>query len=225
MVGKYAYLRLIVLCIFAASPVAGQKKQVFTGMLEYKISVRDTSMRTLIPDNKMIVYTNDTITRIENFTMQLGKQIAIKHMILGKSYLLIDTEIGNFAIQMDAPDSTSADSTRISDYSFKKKWFRTKVLGKKAKRMEVSHPAFSEPVRFLYFKGYSTGIVDTFEELPGLPVKYSIATPDMVLDYELVKMNEYAPNRDLFGIPSDYERITFNDFMDRMIDNQKNMAP
>ena len=46
---------------------------------------------------------------------------------------------------------------------------------------------------------------------------------DAVLDYELVKMSEYTPERDLFGIPDDFERISFNDFMDRLIDSQENM--
>ena len=89
--------------------------------------------------------------------------------------------------------------------------------------MLVSHADFEEPIEFLYLKGYSNKIVDTYEEVPGLPVKYSIPMTDAVLDYELVKMSEYTPERDLFGIPDDFERISFNDFMDRLIDSQENM--
>jgi len=205
-----------------------QNKKHFTGMLEYRISIRDTAMGNMMPVNKMVVYTNDTIVRIENYTQNLGKQVAIKHMTKGKSYLLLETDFGNFALQMDADEELSSepnpnDTATVAEYAFKKKCLKKRLLGRKAKRMLVSHADFEEPIEFLYLKGYSNKIVDTYEEVPGLPVKYSIPMTDAVLDYELVKMSEYTPERDLFGIPDDFERISFNDFMDRLIDSQENM--
>jgi hypothetical protein len=64
-----------------------------------------------------------------------------------------------------------------------------------------------------------------YSEIPGLPVRYSVPMTDATLDYELVKMSEYTPDRDLFGIPDDFERISFNDFMDRLIDSKETMNP
>ncbi len=195
-------------------------------MLEYKISVRDTNLRKLVPDNAMRLYTNDTITRIENFSPQLGSQISIRHMKLNKSYLLLTVEdTMNFAIKTDLNDTDSLPKT--SQYTYEKKWGKKKMLGMRAKRILVSHPDFEEPIEFLYVKKYSREYLNTHEAIPGLLIKYSVSTPDGVLDYELVEMRSFMPNRDLFGIPSDYKKVTFDAFMDYMFpastpDNNKN---
>jgi hypothetical protein len=201
-----------------------KKTKTFTGMLEYKISVRDSALRDLVPDNRMIVYTNDTIVRVENFTQNLGQQIAIKHMLLDKSYLMLDTEFGKYAIQMDESegqkDQQARDTTpsEMDQFVFDKKCGKTRMQGHKMKRVMVSHPQFKEPIEFLYMKGYSRKIVDAYPEIEGIPTKYSVITPDAIFDYTLEKISEYSPEQDLFGIPSDFERISFDEFMDKLID-------
>lgn len=220
---------LLITLVFTL-PMAGfsqsKKTKTFTGMLEYKISVRDSALRELVPDNRMIVYTNDTIVRIENFTHNLGQQIAIKHMLLDKSYLLLDTDFGKYAIQMDesmeqetakASDTTTAE---IDKFEFDKKCGKTRILGRKMSRLMVSHPDFEEPIEFLYLKGYSSEIVNAYQKINGIPTKYSVITPDAIFDYELVKINEYTPENDLFGIPSDFKRVSFDEFMDKMIESK-----
>ena len=57
--------------------------------------------------------------------------------------------------------------------------------------------------------------------IPGLLVKYSIATPNGILDYELVKLERYLPSQDLFGIPLDYERVSIDSFLEQMMDARK----
>lgn len=223
---------VLIFTLFLALPLLsfGQSKRTktFTGMLEYKISVRDSSLKALVPDNRMIVYTNDTITRIENFTDNLGRQIAIKHMAMSKSYLLLETNFGKYAIQMDESEAQKAkqasDSTVTSaknEFEFKNKCGRKKLLGRKMNRVMVAHKDFEEPIEFLYLKGYSTEIVDAYPEINGIPTKYSVITPDAIFDYELVKISEYTPDRDLFGIPSDFERISFDGFMDKLIESKE----
>lgn len=209
------------LLIFCFSTNA-QKKKSFVGMLEYKITVADTSLSHLVPENKMIVYSNDTIVRIENFTQHLGKQVTIRHMVLNKSYLLVETPFGKYAIRADHNEIDSAKANQPSKYTFTKKHWKRKILGKKANRMEVSHEYFEEPVEMLYLKGYSSKLLDAFDDVEGLPVKYTVATADANFKYELVKMSEYTPNNDLFGIPSDYEKIGFDEFMDKMIESKSN---
>lgn len=204
---------ILSLTIIQTAPCYGQKKEPFTGMLEYKVTMRDTSLRSLVPDNTMILYSNDTISRMENFTQQLGKQVVIRHMELNKSYILIESKAGNFAIKMVDSDS----STYKSKYVFSKKMGKRRILGRKAKRLVATHPSFGEEIEFLYLKNYDNKYLNNFDEAPGLLVKYSVVTPDGIVDYELVKMSEYSPNRDLFGIPSDYEKVTIDEFMDRIL--------
>lgn len=223
---NFTLLITLVLALPLTSFSQIKKTKSFSGMLEYKISVRDSAFRNLIPDNRMVVYTNDTIVRIENFTDNLGNQIAIKHLLMDKSYLLLDTDFGKFAIQMDeskdqekaqANDTTAA---KQDNYVFKKKCGKKRLLGRKMNRLMVSNPDFGEPIEFLYLKGYSSEIVNAYPEINGIPAKYSVITPDAIFNYELVKINEYTPKHDLFGIPSDFERVSFNDFMDKLIDSK-----
>lgn len=221
---KY-FLILTLLFSFGNTSFAQKAKKSFTGMLQYKIVVADTSLRDLVPENKMIVYTNDTIVRIENFTSQLGKQVTIRHMVLNKSYLLLDMPFGKFAIQTDNSEEDTTAINPEKKYTVDTKCRRRKILGRKANRAEVSHKGFETPVEFLYLKDYSSQILNSFEDLPGLPVKYSIVTPDAIFNYELTKMSEYSPDSDLFGIPSDYQKISFEEFMDQLIESKAGMTP
>ena len=210
-------------CLLSVSSYSQKKTKEFTGMLEYRISPRDTSLQGLVDDNSMVIYTNDTITRMENFTGSLGKQTTIRHMGLNKSYLMIDvSDTMRFAIQTDLNLTDSLK--KLTKYTFEKKLFKRKILGMKAKRMMVNHPDFEEPIEFLYLKKYSREYINNFEFIPGLLVKYSVVTPDGVLDYELVKFSQYTPDRDLFGVPSNYKRVSFDEFMDQMLEI-RNLTP
>lgn len=208
-------LLILVTLLFAPPGFGQKKKKPFTGMLEYNIVMRDTALRKLVPANAMRLYTNDTLARMENFSPQLGSQTTIRHMELNKSYLLLTVQDSvNFAIKTDL---NKADTGQVvSKYTFEKKCFKKKHLGMRANRIMVDHPDFDEPIEFLYLKKYSRKYLNNFDGIPGLLIKYSVATPDGVLDYELVQKRDYMPNRDLFGIPSDYRKVTFDEFMDFM---------
>lgn len=215
---KRLYFALVIITlILINSNAIAQKTQRFTGMLEYKISVHDTAMRSLFPENSMIIYSNDTITRIENFTSQLGKQVVLRHMELKKSYLLLDTQAGKFAIRTDESKTKQDSTVAKREFTFAKKGGKRKIVNRKAKRMMVSHPEFETPIEFLYFKKISNKYSTFYTEMPGLPVKFSVPTADGIVDYELVKMSQYTPNHDLFGVPSDHQLVTFDEFLEKMV--------
>ncbi len=210
------FLRPLLIVLILSPIVFGQKP--FQGMLEYKITARDTNLRQLLPDNRMVIFTNDTISRTENFTPSLGRQVFIRHMELDKGYILVETTMGNFAIkQLPVADSLKTNSK----YSFKKKMFKRKILGMKANRMMVSHKEFEGEIEFLYLKRYANKYLNNFPEIPGLLVKFSIVTVDGVLDYELIRFSKYHPDRNLFGIPSDYKRVTMDEFLDIILGTQE----
>lgn len=213
---------IAIICLFSLSSY-GQKKKQFTGMLEYSLSQTDTATNKTQLLNSMILYTNDTITRMENFTGQLGKQVTIRHIEMNKSYLLIEvTDSAKFAIKTNLNVSDSL--RKATNYTFKKKMFKKKIMGMRANRMIVDHPDFAEPIEFLYLKKYSREYLNNFPAIPGLLVKYSVVTPNGVMDYELVKFSQYTVNRDLFGIPSDFQKVTIDEFMDQMLD-LRNLTP
>lgn len=193
-------------------------------MLEYKISIHDTSLVGLVPDNAMRVYTDDTIARMENYSQQLGSQISIRHMEMNKSYLLLTVQdTVHFAIRTNLNDSDTVKTT--SRYTFDKKLFGKRYMGFHTKRVMVGHPDFAEPIEFLYIKKYSKKYLNNFDEIPGLLVKYSVPTPDGVMDYSLVGIKNYMPDRNLFGIPADYKKVSFDEFMDYMFPASESGEP
>ncbi|MES2799910.1 MAG: hypothetical protein V4638_07825 [Bacteroidota bacterium] len=202
--------------LLALLPIIGfsQKKQEpFIGKLVYSIEIDDTNFRELYPPKQMVVYSNDTITRIENMSDQLGKQVLLKHLVLNKSFLLIETPGQNFAIKTDFGDVEK----KPSKYSFKKKMGKRKIADIKASRLLISHPDMKVNREFLYLKNYSPKYINAFEELPGLPVLYYIITEDGVFKYTLKSIELAEPKRDLFGIPSDFKKVTMDEFMEYIL--------
>ena len=78
---------------------------------------------------------------------------------------------------------------------------------------------------FLYLKKHPNKYLNNSPEIPGLLIRYSVVTVDGILDYELVRFNEYTPNRDLFGIPSDYKKVTIDEFMDEILNTKAPEIP
>jgi hypothetical protein len=208
---------LILLFILIPVITFSQKKEGFSGKLVYTISICDTNLAKFIPPKQMVIYTDDTLLRIENQTDQLGKQVIIKHMVLNKSYLLLDLPVGSYAVQTDH----NVEKQDSFPYTYKKRWGKREICGLKANRLKVSHDIFPEPLEFLYIKKYSNKYINTFENFPGLPVRYYIATVDGIFLYELTSIEITKPDHDLFGIPSNYKRVTFDQFMDELFKMQE----
>jgi len=68
---------------------------------------------------------------------------------------------------------------------------------------------------------YSNKYINTLENFPGLPVRYYIATVDGIYRYELTSIEFSKPEKDRFGIPSNYKRMTFDQFMDELFKMQE----
>jgi hypothetical protein len=125
--------------------------------------------------------------------------------------------VNNYAIQTDHND----DNEVKYPYSYTSKWGKHKIQGMKAKRLMVSHENFKEPLEFWYFPKFSPKYINTLENFPGLPLLYYISSVDGTYVYRLISIESYTPNHDLFGIPSDYKRVTFDDFLNETLQYQQ----
>ncbi len=207
-------MRIVTLFLFLISTaVFSQKFEPFSGKLTYDVVICDTNLQRLIPAQKMIIYTNDTLIRIENQTEKFGTQAVIKHMILNKSYLLLLTEMGKYAIQTDH----TLQQKDTLPYQFKKKWGSKKLCGIRMKKAKVSRNGFEEDQIFLYWKNKSPKYLNNFENAPGLPTRYFIPSPDGIYKYELIDIQYYMPDFNLFGIDSSYKRVSFDEFLNIML--------
>lgn len=187
----------------------------FEGILVYKITTTDTSLTNIIPPTYMVVATNDTLVRIENTSMTFGDQIVIKHTILNKSYLLIDTGKKKYAIQTDRNKQNT--TVEKIEYELKRKREKITICNLPANKLVITNPKTQNSTIVYYYKNYSNKYIDAYNESPGLPVLFFLDTPDGQMKYELIEMTSKKVNKDLFGIPSDYQKTTFEDFMNELV--------
>lgn len=214
-------MRFIFFLFFSCTCLA-QTHEPFQGKLVYSIEMVDTAMQKYIPTRTMIVYTNDTIVRIENETAQLGKQVVIKHTLLKKSILLLQNGNTKYAIQTDlSKEEKPKNDTIKPTYTYKKKLGKRKILGMKANRLLMISKTQKTSLEILYLKQYSSKYIDAYGDVPGLPVRYFLNTDDGVVVYTLVYIEKKVVNRDLFGIPSDYKKVTFDQFLDEVLEQRK----
>jgi hypothetical protein len=202
-------------CIFSFD-FFSQQFEPFVGKLTYSINIADTSLSAYFPEKKMVIYTNDSLLRIENYTEEFGVQVLIKHLVLNKSYLLLALDKGKFAIQTNHQNETQ-DSSR---YQIEKKRGKTKICGINAKKIIIHHADLAKEEAFYYFKNISPKYLNAFPEFPGLPVVYYLNSEFGLLKYQLIEIDEAVPNYDLFGIPSDFKKISFDDFVQEMIQTE-----
>jgi hypothetical protein len=190
------------------------KFEKFEGVLLYQITFVDTNIAKMIPPSYMKVYTNDTVVRIENTSFNFGNQIVIKHTIFNKSYLLIDSGDKKFAIQTDR--NKNIDTLNKVDYKLKRKSKTIEICGKKANLLILSNPKNNKSTKLYYYKTLSNKYIDAYNESPGLPVLFYLDSNEGLLKYELITITHQKVNRDLFGIPSNYQKTTFEEFMQQI---------
>ncbi|MBI1837386.1 MAG: hypothetical protein HYR91_08995 [Flavobacteriia bacterium] len=215
-------ITLFLFILMTASVFSQNEYKPFQGKLVYTIDIVDTAFQKMFPTKLMTIYTNDTIVRIENESDQLGKQVVIKHTVLNKSILMLQAKNNYYAIQTDLNkvkvDSIDSNRTnRNNELSYHKKWGKKHIANMKANRMKVTNNKTKQTIEVLYLKNYSPKYIDAYNDLPGLAVKYYITTPDGTYVYTLISMEYSVLNNDLFGVPSNYKRVSFSQFLDEII--------
>lgn len=194
--------------VFISTYSFSQEYKPFVGKLTYSVDFYDSLHKKPTSTSSMKIFTNDTIVRVEAESDMLGKQVIIRHLTLNKYYILLEMNEQKFAIQHQGDKDTVA-----SKYLFKYKMFGKKMCGKKAKKVVVKSTNLSAPMTMYYFKQYSPKYIEAVKGIAGLPVDYYIQTNDGYFHYKLTEFSsENVPN-DLFGIPSDYKKVTFDEFM------------
>ncbi len=199
---RYFLLFLVLSCL--TKPFA-QKQLPFSGELTYKIErvdVKDSSKSI------QLIYAKDSLIKIVNFNSDKGKQELIKHLRYNKSYLLIESPLQNFAIKTN---EHLVKDTSVN-YTFKTQFGSKKIAGKRAKKIKVKLKSVQNELTFLYLKKIPAKYANTYFDLPGLPVLYYISTPDGLYRYTLQEIKEVSPPLELFMIPKDYKKVTFEEF-------------
>ena len=188
----------------------------FVGRLEYHIKPDTISSIADKFVDTMIVYTNDTIVRVESRT-RLGEQVLIKHLQLKKSYLLLNVNGEKFAIQTQEDTSITKKSV-VQNIRYT--WLGSKKFsGMKGKKAKIEREDLPEIKTIYYNPKIRTDLLDVYAGIKGLPLEYYLQHTDGIYKYSLNNSSEILPERDLFGIPSDYKKTTFEEFMKVLLKN------
>lgn len=208
---------LCVLGIILLTTFSGFSQSGFSGILKYKASVMAPDTNAVWKSWRITLYTNDTVVRVETETEQFGVQVYIRNMSLNKAYLLLELDGNKYAIQTDLSKKT--DSIAKS-YTVKKKRGSKRIAGLKAKKYLVKDEN-TEGFYCYFSTKLSNKYLQVYPEVKGLALDYYIPSQDGLIHYELTEKKEQQVNRDLFGIPSDYKRISFEEFMRAFYSNNE----
>lgn len=199
----------LILSLFLFScGIQKESKAPFEGKLVYSVSSALNNPDDSDSVNYQIVYAKDSLVRIESFT-PIGKQIYIKHIPKNRAYILMDLEFKKVAVQT-IPDTLKSEGK----YTFEAKMGSETFAEQKTKKIKVTLNDQDTTMVMNYLPNISPKYTDAIEGIPGLPAKYSVFSNDLWVSYELISFEEREVSRDLFGIPSDHEIMSLDEFME-----------
>lgn len=201
------FLCAVSIILFTAFSAFSQSP--FSGILKYKATVMAPDTNKVWKSWNVTLYTNDTVVRVETETEQFGVQVYIRNMTLNKAYLLLELDGNKYAIHTDL--SKKKDSIQ-KGYTVTKKMGSKKIAGLKGKKYLVKDEN-TEGYYCYFSKKLGNKYLQVYPEVKGLALDYYIPSQDGLIHYELIGKKDETINRDLFGIPSDYKRISFEEFM------------
>lgn len=191
----------------------GQK--TIQGVFTYNATINFPQSDSVYKSWKMVVFTNDTIVRVETETDYFGNQVYIRHMSLKKAYLLIEANGQKYAIQTDLVKQDSLTPKKPS-YNVQKKTGGKKIAGIRCKRYYIYETDLKIGYDAYFAKKVSNKYLEFFTDVPGLGLDFYRPSEMGLVHYQLESFVSGAQNRDLFGIPSDYKRVTFDQFMSEL---------
>lgn len=210
-----AILYITILFTLYSCSLPKSHNEDFQGKMVYKITSPINNPSPNDSSNYQTVYMMDSMLRIDSHT-PLGKQQYIKHIPRNRAYILMDLGVKKVAIQT-IPDTTGNNGK----YVFKHKMGTDEIAGMKAKRVKVTDTDQDTTFIVNYLPEVSPKYSNALDGIPGLPVKYSIFSNGVWISYEMIEFEEKSIDRDNFGIPSDHEIITLDEFMEMLQQQQK----
>jgi hypothetical protein len=195
--------------LWSVTIIAQKKHLPFSGELLFKAQ-RIIPMDSV--QEHMLIYAKDSLLNVVNFSSNMGKQELIKHLSKEKSYLLLETTKGKYAIRTNY--TKHQDSTL--SYSFKKKLGSKRIAGMKAKKLSVTFKDIDKKFSFYYLKNIPAMYGSAYTNFPGLVVEYYIPTDEGMFQYTLTEFKRIDPPLTLFMVPTGYKLVSIEEFMEEL---------
>ena len=218
---------LILAHFLLITAIFGQSSSSFSGELIYAITkIDENKIQSGFgndhshAEEKLIIYTKDSLVKRVYFNSENGIQESIEHLTYAKKILLLSIDTMNYAVQLPVNQKNHTDELD-STYDLSKKCFpKVYFAGMKGKPMLLSHPMLSNKLQIWYSKKIHPKYNSVYAKLPGLPLKYYIASEKGLYLYELESFKRYDPPLSLFQIPIGYDILSLEDFLN-LLENQK----
>lgn len=206
------YILAVLSTLFIYKQINAQSYTPFEGVLIYTVEAKpannDTAQYQFFYN--MPIFIKDSLIRQDSYSEGFGKQITIKNIKRSKLYLLLEFENEYFALQ------NKFDSTQRAFNTYKLTKKKQKFVGLKAHKVEVSNPQETDSKQIIYiYKGLSAIYNPVFDKLAGLPVQYQIENDGTILRYTLSTFEKRSLDPEMFYIPSKYQKVTFEQFIDK----------
>lgn len=213
-------MRFSLLFSFLVFSTALFAQKPFVGILKYQATIMIPDTNIVYKQWNVTLTTNDTIVRVETETEMFGNQVYIRNMAANKAYLLLNMTGQGYAIQNDLSKKDSANAE--NQYEIKKVKGKKTVAGYKSQKYRVIDKGDSTGYDCYFTKKIKGKYLEVYREIPYLATDYYIPSTEGLIHYELKEVKTGPVSRDMFGIPSDYKRITFDEFMNMFISGEGN---
>jgi len=209
-------MKVFVLFVSIFFLFANSAQAQLIGMLVYQVDL--LSADTMNPQNhwQVVVYTNDTMVRVETQGGPFGKQVYIRHMVLNKAYLLLAMDGQKFAIRTDLANKSKDTSL---NYTVKKLVGSKKINGIRCKKYKITDVGAPMGYVCYFAKKIPNKYIEVYQDIPGLALDYFLPSQNGLIHYKLVQYEAQVLDKNMFGIPSDYKKVTFEEFMSSLNNN------
>jgi hypothetical protein len=209
-------MKVIVLFVSIFFLFANSAQAQLSGMLVYQVDL--LSADTMNPQNhwQVVVYTNDTMVRVETQGGPFGKQVYIRHMVLNKAYLLLAMDGQKFAIRTDLANKSKDTSL---NYTVKKLVGSKKINAIRCKKYKITDVGAPMGYVCYFAKKIPNKYIEVYQDIPGLALDYFLPSQNGLIHYQLVQYEAQVLDKNMFGIPSDYKKVTFEEFMSSLNNN------
>lgn len=209
-------MKVIVLFVSIFFLFANSAQAQLSGMLVYQVDL--LSADTMNPQNhwQVVVYTNDTMVRVETQGGPFGKQVYIRHMVLNKAYLLLAMDGQKFAIRTDLANKSKDTSL---NYTVKKLIGSKKINGIRCKKYKITDVGAPMGYVCYFAKKIPNKYIEVYQDIQGLALDYFLPSQNGLIHYQLVQYEAQVLDKNMFGIPSDYKKVTFEEFMSSLNNN------
>ena len=202
--------QLLFLLLFLPFSLFAQKKNSsFSGEMLFNVE------RVAPPDSSremVLIYAKDSLLKVINFSTQWGQQELIKHISRQKSYLLISTTKGNYAIRTEYTKNVDTSM----HYTYKKTFGHKRIGGFKAKKLKVQFSGINKDFDFYYYKKIPAKYGSAFTDFPGLVAEYFLPSDQGLFKYTLTSLKNMDPPLSLFMIPENYKKVSLEQFLEEI---------